>query len=39
MRNGVEAVVTSGITAGDTVVVYPSDKLAHGVRIEARSGN
>jgi HlyD family secretion protein len=39
MRNGVEAVVTSGIAAGDTVVVYPSDKLAHGVRIESRSGN
>jgi HlyD family secretion protein len=36
LRNGEEAVITRGIAAGDTVVVYPSDKLADGARIEAR---
>jgi len=37
LRNGVEAVVTSGLSAGDTVIVYPSEKLDNGSRIEART--
>ncbi len=36
-RNGVEALVESGLQAGETVVVYPSDALRDGSRIEARS--
>lgn len=35
LRNGVEAVVTSGVKAGDTLVVYPSDKLADGSKVAA----
>ena len=34
MRNGVEAVVAEGLEAGDVVIVYPSDKLADGSRVE-----
>ncbi|MGE5094725.1 MAG: efflux RND transporter periplasmic adaptor subunit, partial [Betaproteobacteria bacterium] len=36
MRNGVEAVIAKGLAAGDTVIVYPSDKVADGSRIEVR---
>ena len=36
MRNGVDAVITEGLREGDTVVVYPSDKLGDGARIEVR---
>ena len=36
MRNGLEAVVTEGVATGETVVVYPPDKLADGSRIAAR---
>ena len=37
MRNGVEALVAAGLAAGDVVIVYPSDKLADGSRIEVRN--
>ena len=35
-RNGSEAMVESGLQAGDRVVVYPSDTLRDGGRIRAR---
>lgn len=35
-RNGVEAVVLSGLAAGERVVVYPSDALTDGARLDAR---
>ena len=38
MRNGVDALVESGVQPGDRVVVYPSDSLRDGARIEVRSG-
>jgi len=34
-RNGVEALVEAGLQAGETVVVYPSDALRDGARVEA----
>ena len=37
LRNGVEAAVTQGLEEGDTVIVYPSDKLTPGSRIEVRN--
>jgi hypothetical protein len=36
MRNGVEALVDGGVAPGERVVVYPSDALADGARVEAR---
>jgi HlyD family secretion protein len=35
-RNGVEALVEDGLRPGDRVVIYPSDALRDGSRIEAR---
>jgi HlyD family secretion protein len=35
-RNGVEAEVLSGLTAGETVVAYPSDDVQDGVKVVAR---
>jgi HlyD family secretion protein len=34
-RNASEAEVITGLTAGDTVVQYPSDRIRAGVRVEA----
>jgi HlyD family secretion protein len=36
MRNGVEALVESGLAARERVVVYPSDALADGSAVEVR---
>jgi HlyD family secretion protein len=36
-RSGLEAEVLSGLTAGEQVVVYPSDAIADGVQVTARS--
>jgi HlyD family secretion protein len=33
LRNGVDAVVTGGVKAGEVLVVYPPDKLADGSRV------
>jgi HlyD family secretion protein len=38
-RNGRQAVVTAGVKAGDTVIVYPPDTLADGSRVELRKAN
>jgi HlyD family secretion protein len=35
--NGIEAEITAGLAAGDTVVLHPSDRVGDGVRIGARS--
>jgi hypothetical protein len=35
-RNPVEALVSSGIAAGERVVVYPSDALRDGSRLDVR---
>jgi HlyD family secretion protein len=35
-RSGRVTAITSGLTAGDTVIVYPSDRIAPGVRVETR---
>lgn len=35
-RNSAEAVVLSGLSLGDSVVLYPSDRIADGVRVAAR---
>ncbi|MDJ0927572.1 MAG: HlyD family efflux transporter periplasmic adaptor subunit [Gammaproteobacteria bacterium] len=35
-RNGIEAQIISGLSAGDTVVLHPSDRVADGVRITPR---
>lgn len=35
-RNGAEAMVASGLQAGERVVVYPSDALKDGARIEGK---
>jgi HlyD family secretion protein len=35
-RNSNEAVVESGLNAGDTVILYPSDQLSDGVRVNAK---
>jgi HlyD family secretion protein len=37
-RNGVEALVDEGLSQGATVVVYPSDALKDGARIEVKGG-
>jgi HlyD family secretion protein len=36
-RNGLEAEVLGGITAGERIVVYPSEAIAEGVRVTSRS--
>jgi HlyD family secretion protein len=35
-RSGLAAQVLNGLSAGDVVVIYPSDDIADGVRVEAR---
>ncbi len=35
-RSGRFAAVTAGVTPGEQVIVYPSDRIASGVRVEAR---
>jgi HlyD family secretion protein len=35
-RNGIRAEVRSGLVAGEAIVLYPSDRVAQGVRIAAR---
>ncbi|MCU7928258.1 MAG: HlyD family efflux transporter periplasmic adaptor subunit [Candidatus Thiodiazotropha sp. (ex Dulcina madagascariensis)] len=35
-RTGLEAEILSGVTAGEHILVHPSDKIAEGVAIEAR---
>jgi HlyD family secretion protein len=37
MRNAAEALIESGLAAGERVVVYPSDALREGSRVEVRS--
>jgi HlyD family secretion protein len=37
-RNGVEAMVEDGLAPGDRVIVYPSDALRDGARIEIVAG-
>jgi HlyD family secretion protein len=37
-RNGIEATIATGLEVGDLVVVYPSDAVTDGVRVERRSG-
>lgn len=36
LRNSLEAVVAKGVAAGERVVVYPSDALTDGARLDAR---
>jgi hypothetical protein len=33
-RSGRLAAVTAGLTAGELVIVYPSDRVASGVRVD-----
>ena len=35
-RSGRLAAIASGLTPGETVIVYPGDKVADGVRVDAR---
>ncbi len=35
-KNGLEAEITGGLQPGDSVVMYPSDRVVNGVRIVAR---
>ncbi len=35
-RNGIDAEIVSGLTAGEQVVLHPSDRVGNGVRITAR---
>jgi HlyD family secretion protein len=35
-RNGIRAEIRSGLAAGERIVLHPSDRIAHGVRIAAR---
>lgn len=35
-RSGLEAEVTGGLSGGERIIVYPSDAVAEGVRVEAR---
>jgi HlyD family secretion protein len=37
-RNGLEAQIASGLAAGESVVLHPSDRVGDGVRIVARGG-
>lgn len=36
-RSGRQAAVSKGLQAGDLVIVYPSDRIAAGVRVTAKS--
>ena len=36
-RSGLAAQVISGLSTGDTVIIYPGDKVADGVRVRPRS--
>jgi len=36
-RNGLQAEVRQGLSAGDRVIVHPGDKLEDGVRVTARA--
>jgi HlyD family secretion protein len=36
-RTGLEAEIISGLSAGDTIVAHPSDKISEGVAIEDRN--
>jgi len=36
-RNGAEAMIEAGLKPGDTVIVYPSDALEDGSRVEVRT--
>ncbi len=36
-RNGVEALVDGGLQAGESVVVYPSDALRNGARVQVKT--
>lgn len=36
-RSGRSAAIASGVTAGDAVIVYPSDRIAPGVRVAHRA--
>jgi HlyD family secretion protein len=36
-RNGSEAMIDEGLKPGETVIVYPSDALADGARVEVRA--
>ena len=36
-RNGTEAMIDEGLKAGETVIVYPSDALEDGARVEVRA--
>ncbi|MGZ5033068.1 MAG: efflux RND transporter periplasmic adaptor subunit [Usitatibacter sp.] len=38
LRNGLEALVENGVKPGERVVVYPSDALADGSRVDVRAG-
>ena len=38
-RNGLEAQVLSGLEPGDRIVVYPSEAIEDGVKVEARSAD
>jgi HlyD family secretion protein len=35
-RTGLQAEIVDGLSAGERIVLHPSDKIAEGVRIEAR---
>jgi len=35
-RNGIRAEIRAGLAAGERIVLHPSDRVAHGVRIAAR---
>jgi HlyD family secretion protein len=37
-RNGLQGEVRSGLEAGDTVIVHPSDAISDGVKVEQRGG-
>ena len=36
-RNGLEAEVTSGLSGGERIIVYPSDAITDGVKVTARN--
>jgi len=38
-NNGAVAQVLGGLSAGDQVVLYPSDRVSDGVRISSRADN
>jgi HlyD family secretion protein len=35
-RNGVDAEIVAGLSAGERVILHPSDRIADGVRISGR---